>query len=236
MDLDVEARFRAVLRAAAEYAPDALFVTGGCCAHEPVATVYTRMAPLTHELGVPVHVIPGNHDDRAMLRAAYDLPGQDQEPIRYARSIGNEVFLFLDTSTGRVDDGQLDWLDEALAQEPNANIVMHHPPVPCGVEHMDAKYPLRATDRLLELLTRDGNRRRIFCGHYHASRTVTYRNLEVYLCPPTSFFIDPRGEKFQLHHRPPGFLLLEWPGNGQFRCADIVVEEGGYNSSGRLAG
>ena len=236
MDLDVEARFLSVLRTAALYDPDALFITGDCCAQEPVASVYTRMAPLTERLGVPVHIIPGNHDDRAMLRASFDLPGQDQEPICYERTIGQEVFLFLDTSTGKVGDNQLDWLEAALASRRNANVVMHHPPIPCGVEHMDAKYPLLATERLLHLLTHDGSRRRIFCGHYHASRTVMYRNLEVYLCPPTSFFIDPRGTNFHLQHRPPGFLLLEWPGNGQFRCADIVVEEGAYNSAGRLAG
>lgn len=236
MDLDVEARFLAVLREAAAYAPDALFVTGDCCAQEPVASVYTRMAPLIHSLGVPVYLIPGNHDDRAMLRAAYDLPGKNQEPICYEHTLGGETFLFLDSSTGVVGDDQLNWLEAALASRRNANVVMHHPPIPCGVEHMDAMYPLRSPERLLHLLTRDGSRHRIFCGHYHASRTVMYRNLEVYLCPPTSFFIDPRGEGFKLQHRPPGFLLLEWPGNGQFRCTEIIVQATADNSAGQLAG
>lgn len=224
MDLDVEERFRNVLRTAERYRPDALFLTGDCCAHEPNEEVYDRIRPLTDAFPAPLFTIPGNHDDRVMLRRAFPLPGAGDDPIHFHARIGSRDFIFLDTSEGMIDVDQLSWLEGMIRQFPAGDIVMHHPPLACGVEHMDAKYPLRNNGPLLDLLLEDGRQRRVFCGHYHSARAVAFQNLNVYLCPPTSFFIDPRGERFQLLHRPPGFHLLEWAGDGAFRCADIVVE------------
>ena len=125
-----------------------------------------------------------------------------------------------------LSEDQLDWLDTLLPQYPDSDIVMHHPPVELGVEFMDRKYPLRKTDRLYEFLTRDGRRRRIFCGHYHSVRAVTHRNLDIFLCAPTSFFIDPGAKNFVMHERDPGYQVLEWMDNGDFRCSGMVVKLG----------
>ncbi len=223
MGLDVEKRFRSVLADARALEPDAYFLTGDFCAHEPQAGVYDRLKNLLGDLGVPVCITAGNHDSREMLRHAFDLGGAAQDPIYYHRQIGGRSFLFLDTSMGIVDDAQLDWLSDRLAAYPESEIVMHHPPVQLGIPFMDGKYPLRGTERLHEILTADGVTRRIFCGHYHSVRVVTHRNLQVYLCPPTSFFIDARAEEFLLRERNPAYHYLEWTDDGDFRCANIVV-------------
>lgn len=223
MGLDVERRFAAVLEDARKMAPDAYFMTGDFCAHDPVAAVYRRLKAMLDRLDAPYHIIAGNHDDREMLRTTFGLSGAGASPIYYRQSIGGQPFLFLDTSPGLLEPIQLAWLARQLRRHPGADLIMHHPPVPLGVKFMDTKYPLRETDQLYDLLTGDGRRRRIYCGHYHSARVVTHRNLEVYLCPPTSFFIDPAADEFTLRERNPGYQYLEWTEAGDFRCATVEV-------------
>ncbi|MCP9237086.1 metallophosphoesterase [Lewinella sp. JB7] len=217
MGLDVTGRLEDVLQLAEELDPDAYFFTGDFCAHEPVQEVYHRLRERLDRLPAPYYLTAGNHDDREMMRRAFDLPGRGQEGICGRVAVHDQSFLFLDSSPGFVDDQQLDWLTEALVEHPVSDIVIHHPPIALGVKFMDAKYPLRKTERLLRLITEDGVRRRVFCGHYHSVRTVSHGNLDVYLCPPTSFFIDPAADEFSMVERAPGCQLLEWTYGGDFR-------------------
>ena len=224
MGLDVNGRWEAVLSLARSLDPDAYLLTGDFCAHDPEASIYERLYPQLQSLGKPYYVVPGNHDDRALMRQHFpSLGGHNWEPIYNLAEIGGYSFIFLDSSTGTVDSTQLDWLQQTLPQSPRATIVIHHPPVPLGINFMDGKHPLRDTDRLLDLLTSDGQRRRIFCGHYHNMCTVSHRNLDIFLCPPTSFYIDARAADFQLVNHRPGFNVLEWTDGGDFRCTPYAT-------------
>jgi len=229
MGLDVNERLHRVLAHARTFDPDAYFITGDCCAHIPIQEVYQQLRPLLDALGKPYYLTPGNHDDRAMLRNSFFLEGHGQDSVKGLVQVGDQNFVFLDTSSGTVDEDQVNWLAKALKQYPNADVVMHHPPVPLGVRFMDARYPLLDTDKLLRVLTYDGRHRRVFCGHYHACRTVAYRNLHVHLCPPTSFFIDPDSIDFQQLSLPPAYLQLEWT-DTDFRAAPIYVPLGKAHS------
>ncbi|WP_168797620.1 metallophosphoesterase [Neolewinella litorea] len=227
MGLDVEARFEAVLTAALKHHPDAFCFTGDFCADEPVRAVYERLRPRFDALDLPYYLTAGNHDDRRMIREVFDTPGRDDEPVYGPVRIKDRTLLFLDTSPGITDGGQLDWFEKAVRDHPEAPIFMHHPPIKMGVPFMDGKYPLRDTDRLVDILTADNARRRVFCGHYHTPRLVSQDQLDVFLCPPTSFFIQPCEGEFALADHEPGFFLLEWADGGDFRCVEYQVHLNG---------
>ena len=223
MGLDVQQRFERVLTAARQVQPDAYILTGDFCAHEPVFAVYERLKPQLDRLGTPYYLAAGNHDDPQMLRSVFGLEGKEDAPVYYRFDLHGRPFLVLDTSPGELSREQVDWLAVQLGNAPEATIVMHHPPVTLGVTFMDNKYPLRGTDRLYEVLTADGIRRRVLCGHYHSVRMVSHRNLDIYLCPPTSFFLNPQAEDFELRERGPGYQILEWLEDGDFRCSTVAV-------------
>lgn len=229
MDLDVNRRLELAFTRAAHFKPDAYLFTGDFCAHEPVAEVYHRLRARFALLGKPYFLVPGNHDDRGMMRDAFSdhFAADGSGPLFSHHYIGGRSFIFLDTLTGRVEADQIERLAATLERKPDSTLVMHHPPVPLGVRFMDARHPLRETEALLDVLTRGGQRRRVLCGHYHTSRTVSHRNLDIHLCPPTSFFIDPLATEFAMDEQPPGFQLLEWTDGGDFRCTVQATSSAG---------
>lgn len=227
MGQDVNARLDSVLTHALAHQPDAFFLTGDFCAAEPIQEIFHALRARLDRLNVPYYITPGNHDDRVMLRNAFYLEGHNYEPIRGLVRIKDHNFLFLDSSPGTVDGNQAEWLASALETYPDAAIVIHHPPVPMGVIFMDNTYPLRQTDKLLAVLTADNRPRRVFCGHYHSGRMVKWKNLEVHICPPTSFFINPDSHEFKQDMLPPGYLMLEWPNEGGFRVIQHYVAQAG---------
>ena len=57
MGLDVADRFQHCLTAAVATRPDAVFLTGDFCAHDPDAGVYDWLYPQLEALGVPVRTL-----------------------------------------------------------------------------------------------------------------------------------------------------------------------------------
>lgn len=223
MGLGVLDRFKQVLEHSRSFEPDAYFLTGDFCAHDPVQEVYHQLRSLLDNLTKPYYLTPGNHDNRAMMRNAFFLEGHEQQPIKGVVKVKDRYFIFLDSSAGTVDKEQLGWLTKALGQYPQSDIVIHHPPMKMGVSFMDEKYPLKDTDKLLGILRSDGRHRRIFCGHYHTGRMMTHQNLSIHLCPPTSFFINPNADSFEQEFLPPAYLRLSWDEEGNFRSIPTYV-------------
>jgi 3',5'-cyclic AMP phosphodiesterase CpdA len=157
--------------------PDAVLVTGDLADHAADAE-YERLRELLAPLGAPVHVLAGNHDDRAAVRRHFGVPGAGDEPVQYAVDVGPLRLVVLDSTTPGRDDGELDdarlaWLDGELRAAPHAPtlVALHHPPLAIGIPAMD-DIGLAATGRrgLAAVIERHPQVRRIVAGHVH--RTV----------------------------------------------------------------
>jgi 3',5'-cyclic AMP phosphodiesterase CpdA len=136
---------------------------------------YELARELLARFEVPVHVLPGNHDDRAGLRRAFGLPGEGGEPIDYAVEVRGVRILVLDSTVPGQDPGaleadQLAWLDRQLAEHPEAPAVlaMHHSPLPTGIDEWD-EVNLSAADRqaLGEVVGGHDQVKAIVAGHLH---------------------------------------------------------------------
>lgn len=163
--------------AALDPKPDAVLVSGDIAEHaadEEYEAVLELLAPLA----APVHVLPGNHDDRAALRRHFDLPGAGGEPVLYAASLGPLRLVALDSTRPGEDGGELDaerlaWLDTTLAADSATPtlLAMHHPPLTTGMRAWDAvELPEADQIALAEIVAAHPQIRRIVGGHLH--RTV----------------------------------------------------------------
>ena len=118
----------------------------GDLADTPTAEEYDYLKRLLAPLKLPFAGIPGNHDSREMMRAAFPHAAYafPSGPLNQTVEIGGLDLVLLDSSVpgkphGELDAPTLQWLDATLASSPDrpALLFLHHPPFKTGIWHMD---------------------------------------------------------------------------------------------------
>jgi 3',5'-cyclic-AMP phosphodiesterase len=176
---------------------DAIVVTGDLAEHA-APKEYALAAELIGRLGVPFHVLPGNKDDRATMRRAFDLPGEADAPIDYAVDLGALRLVVVDSTIPGEDRGdfepaQLAWLEATLAEAPEQPtvIAMHQPPLVTGMADWDGVI-MRPADReaLAVMIERHPQVRAIVGGHLHRVTAAALAGRPVIVAPST--FVQAR--------------------------------------------
>jgi 3',5'-cyclic AMP phosphodiesterase CpdA len=177
---------------------------------------------LLDRLEVPVHVLPGNHDLRASLRRAFELPGEGDAPIDYSVEVGELRLVVLDSIVPGEDRGalgaeQLRWLDEELGRESERPtlLAMHHPPLATGLPEWD-EINLVASEReaLAAVVGRHPQLRGIVGGHLHRIAAGALAGCPVLSAPSTYLQMLPdfdppdfEDDDAVVWTDPPGFAL-----------------------------
>jgi 3',5'-cyclic AMP phosphodiesterase CpdA len=200
--------------------PD-LVVISGDLVDTPRQDEYKHLARLLAPLQIPFAAVPGNHDDRALLRAA--LPDQPYAAphgaLNLARQVGEVDVLLLDSSVpgtnfGMLDAATLAWLDATLAASRTrpALMFLHHPPFVTGIAHMDVQN-LRNAAELAARVRRHPRVRLIAAGHVHRATLTTFAGVAATICPAPNHAValdlDARLPP-SLTVEPPAFHLHGW--------------------------
>jgi Icc protein len=206
-------------------APD-FVVMSGDLADTPTAEEYDHLKRLLAPLKLPFASIPGNHDSRAMMRAAFPASNYAQSagPLDQRIEIAGIDLLLLDSSVPGKPDGQLDsttleWLDATLASSPQrpALLFLHHPPFRTGILHMDRQNLLN-TDAFALIVRRHPRVRLVATGHVHRATLTMFAGVPTTICPAPNHAVDLdlvelREPSFKVE--PPAFHLHVWfPGEG----------------------
>jgi 3',5'-cyclic-AMP phosphodiesterase len=184
---------------------------------------YAMLRSLLSPLQMPYYLLPGNHDEREALRAAFPehtyLRQSETERIDYVIEQHPVRIVALDTvipgqSNGALPPASLQWLDDVLAKQPlrPTVIVMHHPPFKTGIGHMD-KIGLAEPQALAEVVSRHPQVERVLCGHLHRPIQVRFGGTMASTCPGVAHQVvldlsEEAASQFVME--PPGFQLHVW--------------------------
>lgn len=215
--IDPIPRLEAVIEAiwALPNRPDAALVSGDLT--DDGATESYRVArELLERLEVPLHVLPGNHDDRGRIREAFNLPGAGDEPVNYSADVGGLRLVVFDSTVpgedwGRFPNEQLRWLEEELGREPERPtlLAMHHSPLATGIREWDEINLLaREREALAGVVARHPQLRAIVGGHLHRIAASALAGVPVLSVPSTYWQARPDFEDEDVEFADvPGFAL-----------------------------
>lgn len=222
--------------AALRPAPDAVILSGDLT-DGGLPEEYAILADLLRRyLPMPIYAIPGNHDHRAaMKRGLAHLPGigSADDFVQYAVDDYPLRLVMLDSivpgeSHGDLCAARLDFLERTLAAAPEKPtvVVLHHPPIVCGIDHMD-EINLRAADAFAAVIRQHPQVERILCGHHHRQIVARFAGTFLQVAPSVAhqvtFDLTPGAEgTFSLE--PPAFLLHQWDKKTGLTSHQVYVE------------
>lgn len=194
---------------------DAVLVSGDLT-HDGGPAEFQLARDLLERLEAPLHVLPGNHDDRALMREAFDLPGVGDEPVNYSVDVEGLRLVVFDSNVpgqdpGRYDAEQLRWLDAELEAQPERPtlLAMHHPPLPTAVPEWDGiNLEPGQREALAEVVARHPQLRAIVGGHLHRIAAGALAGCPVVSAPSTYLQARPDFESEGVDFVPmPGFAI-----------------------------
>ena len=186
------------------------------------------------DAGLPLALLPGNHDARAPLQAAFaDLAGvhcgqPDAAALQYALDLPGPLRLVVLDSLmpgrpeGGFDDARLAHAQTLLAERPDTPtlVALHHPPHATGLAVMDGMSLRHGLARFEALIAAHPQVQRVACGHLHRltlgriahaaaiSAPSTAHQLALDLAPdaPLTLALEPAG--WLIHAWGPGLPLV----------------------------
>lgn len=198
--------------------PAAFVVVTGDLTHDGGPELYRALGGELARLPFPAHLMVGNHDSRAALRAGLpDVPGDAHGFIQHAFDTPSGRFILLDTLVPGEPHGdlcatRLEWLADRLVESDGpVFLFLHHPPLAVGLPSSDTLM-LRAAAELWTVLAPHRERlRHLFFGHLHRPLSGSWHGVP---------FSSVRGLAHQLgldfgatahfpgSHEPPAYAIV----------------------------
>lgn len=183
--------------------PDLVLGTGDLC-HDGTAEDYALLRSILSDLAMPAYLIPGNHDDRAELRAAFSDAGYlpaEGDFLHYVLEGYPLRLIGLDTIVPGEDGGilceeRLAWVAARLAEAPErpSLIFMHHPPVETGQPLIDGMNCGNG-EAFGRIVAAHPRIEAIVCGHVHRPIHMAWNGTSLITAPSTC-------RQFPLEMRP----------------------------------
>lgn len=182
--------------------PDLCLVSGDL-AEDGSDAAYVQLRDALDSLGVPVRVVPGNHDDPQVMRRLFS-----EGPVRWSRTIdaGAWRILLLDSqligqARGRLGPEELAALDSSLRAEASRPtlVVLHHPiaavcPMPsCQLE---------GASEFIAIVQRYPQVRAAIAGHTHCPDDRAVEGVRSLVTPSTCLQAEHPSGKWQGEEPP----------------------------------
>ncbi len=241
---DTSAHLRETVRAIVATRPkaDVVLITGDLVERSD-GDCYNHFLDLIKRLDMPVYVIPGNHDDPALMPGFFaDTAYFPAQGPTYQYTI--EAFPFriialnshlCNSELPAFDNDRLQWLEQALeASDKPTLVAIHHPPMKTGIEFIDMG-GTQWFQGLKAVLDQSAQVKLVICGHCHTDLIGHIGKVPVYIAGSTAHqLVAARGRDVApsfvnepaapvLHHFINGEFLSgsnPWPANTEHQRID----------------
>ncbi len=191
-----------------------IFLTGDLTHDEQLAT-YEALRELLGDWLPRCRLIPGNHDDRALIRKVFpELVSSSTGFINFSVETAGWRLIGLDSHVegelyGRIGSAQLEWLSSELSTHVRQPTILfiHHPPVSVQSAWLD-RIGLRDAEALNEVARSNSQVRAISTGHVHQEFSENFNGLQILTTPSTGVQFLPRQDELVCDQLPPGFRIF----------------------------
>jgi 3',5'-cyclic AMP phosphodiesterase CpdA len=198
--------------------PDAVVFTGDLT-DGGLPEEYAELRELLAPLAMPLYLIPGNHDERDALRAAFPGHGYLRGSTRFLQyAIEDHPLRIVAADTvipgevgGELCEERLAWLDRTLGAAPDRPtvVILHHPPFTTFIDHMD-RHGLRDPKPLERVIRRHPQVEALLCGHVHRPIETRFAGTVARIAPSCAHQIAldvTPGARLQFVMEPPAYRL-----------------------------
>jgi len=222
-----EERLRQVMRAIHELRPRPVaIVASGDLVDRGEREEYLELERLMAESEIPVFYGVGNHDSREGFLSVFSGPGAQTDAngfVQYAVDFGPMRMVMCDTlegpNHGDYCEDRAAWLARTLDEAPDkpTAVILHHPPIPSGIQWMDPDPQSPWIARLAEVLKGREQVQVMMCGHIHRAFTGLFAGHVLSAAPATSIQLTLDLTEVDMHvpdgreilvEEPPAFALL----------------------------
>ena len=198
---------------------DHVIITGDHT-HDELPESYEAVREILAEWQDRIWQVPGNHDDRAVMRRVFShrIAGAPDARVHFEFKCGSWLMLGLDTQlpgevAGLIQTDQITWLKQRLDASSVTRVALffHHPPVELGSPWMDIT-GLEGRELLHTVIMADERIRLVCCGHVHHESHAVIGAADVYTTPSTGLQFDPAGSVANFATAPPGYRVIEIDG------------------------
>jgi Icc protein len=212
---DSRKNWLAALTAIQNLEPDLLVLSGDLASLKGEIESYQWLANTLTDIDIPYEIMMGNHDKLNTLKSIFSISEQDVigRKLCYQRQYQGQPIYFVDTADHTLSDAQIEWLQQCdQAENKNALLFIHHPPIDCGTAFMDKNHALKEREKVWAVLSQLKHIQHIFCGHYHTERSIYLDNKNVHITPSTMNQIQTELNGFGAEHSVAGWRVIDWDG------------------------
>jgi Icc protein len=218
---------RAVLKHIRQYAmPADMLLATGDLVHDGPASAYLRLKSYLLSLDIPVHCLPGNHDDPATMAAAL---AHDQITCMETIDHNHWRIILLNSVVPGQDKGELstkelERLNHALSDVPgrHALVCLHHHPVPMGCSGMD-RIGIVNAESFFEVIDHYPCVRGVLWGHVHNEFVGLRKGVRLLATPSTCFQFKLDAAEITIDDAPPAYRWLRLSAEGRIETGIVRV-------------
>jgi len=216
-DQSADANLQKILKRVRQWNPDLILLTGDV-SEDGSQESYQRTSAMLATTGVPLFVLPGNHDDVQLMSRFFERGPWDGPLVT---EIDHWRLVLLDSTVPNLISGYFSasYLEQMRARLINNGqlhtlVALHHQPVPVGAPWID-RYMLEKAERFFKVIDQSSDIRCITWGHVHHDFELRRKGVNLLGTPSTVANSIPGSQRFTLDPAGPACRWLELSACGE---------------------